>query len=248
MSVKPLTTSDMDRRYAIMQWLSKYSFIIIFFLLLIVSSSLSNAFLTPKNLFNILLETSVLGVVSVGTTFVILIAGIDLSIGGVIALSGMVSGVLSKATHGSVIIAIAAALLTGCVVGLVNGVATVYGRVPSFVVTLATGTIASGLALLITGGQPIYNLSKSVLSVGGDYIGPIPLIAIIWLVIALFALLVLKLTPFGRQIYAIGDNNFAAFLSGIRVNLYTILIFVVAGLLSGLGGFLYEPGFRRLGD
>jgi len=233
------TEDSMKKSFYFMSWASKYSFVAIFLILVALSTILSPVFLTSGNIFNIFLETSILGVVSIGATCVILIAGIDLSVGGVIALSGMVAAVISSSNHGGPILGILAAVATGLIVGIVNGVATVYGKVPSFIVTLATGTVAGGLALLVTNGQPVYNLPSSFLALGGGNIGPISVLTIIWLTISVITIIVLRWTPVGRHIYALGDNSYAAFLSGIRVDLYTISTFAFCGLLSGLAGVLY---------
>ncbi len=240
MMSKPQMAASPERTtWWIMNWLSRYSFVAIFLVLIGISTSLSPAFLSVGNLSDILLQTSILGVVSIGATWVILTAGIDLSVGGVVALTGIVAALTSRGPHGDAVLAVVLALMTGLVVGCFNGVLTVMGRVPSFVVTLATGTIAGGVALSLTGGQPVYNIAPGLLALGSGSIGPVPLMGIIWLSISLIVAGILKYTPFGRYVYAIGDSVKAAYLAGLPTKVVMIAVFGISGLLAGLGGVLY---------
>jgi ribose transport system permease protein len=179
-----------------------------------------------------------------GETLVILARQIDLSVGSTLGLSGVVSAGTLEHTN-SVAAAITVGLGVGAAVGLVNGVLVAKARLASFVVTLATLSIAAGLMLVYTGAEPIAVMNNNFLFIGEGAIAGIPMPILI--TVALYALLwfVLRRTKFGRYNYAIGGNEEAARLAGVPVERYKLLIFVVAGLISGLAGIVLAA---RLGS
>jgi ribose/xylose/arabinose/galactoside ABC-type transport system permease subunit len=199
-------------------------------LLVIVATTsiLSPKFLTADNLLNIVRQTSIHGIMAVGMTFVILTAGIDLSVGSMAALAGLLCASLVHAGL-PVVLVVAVTLLAGCLMGLVNGAIITLGRVTPFVVTLGTMSIARGLAHISTGGEPISGFGEGFRFLGK---GEVP--TAIFLLSVLAAAVVLKRTRLGRYTYAIGGNAQAARLSGIRVRFYTAAAYVICGLTSAL--------------
>ncbi|HYP14658.1 MAG TPA: ABC transporter permease [Bryobacteraceae bacterium] len=202
-----------------------------------VASIRYEAFLTPENLMNVLRQNSMLGIMALGMTFVILMGGIDLSAGALLAVAGVIAANL--ATSGLLAGASAAIAATG-LLGLVNGIIVTKSRVPPFIVTLATMSAARGLALAATDEQSVGvdRAAKAFLSLGrGDLAGvPAPVIVLA----AAYAIgwLVLRHTAFGRHVYAIGDNEEAARLMGLNVERITMGVYTLSGALAGLAGVI----------
>lgn len=215
--------------------LAPYSFLLLFIALIIIASIISPKFLALVNIMNLMQQSAVPGITSIGMTLVILVGEIDLSVGSVAALGGMISAVLLD--KGVVpVLAVAVALLAGIAVGLVNGLVVTYFRVPAFIATLATMTAARGLTLLMTDGKPVFGLPAGFRVLGSGFIGPFPVSGLLWIAVGVLAALMLKYTPFGRSLYAIGGNAEAARLSGIRVRQNKILVFMASGCLASLAG------------
>jgi ribose transport system permease protein len=211
--------------------------VLVLILIVVVFSLLSNYFLTAKNLLNITRQISITLIVAIGMTFVILTGEIDLSVGSVAALMGVVTASAMMAT-GSIALGILAGLVAGLVVGVTNGVLTVYGKVQSFIVTLAMLGIARGAALAWTGGIPISNLPEQFEFFGAGYVAGIPVSSIIAVIVFVLGFLVLNRTKHGTYIQAIGANREAARLSAIPVDRYRVLAFVVSGLTCAVGGII----------
>ncbi|RIL34690.1 ribose ABC transporter permease [Staphylococcus equorum] len=206
-------------------------------LLVIIISALNNAFLEPSNLFNLLRQVSINGLIAFGMTFVILTGGIDLSVGSTLALSSAMVAILMVSGVDSII-----ALLLGCifgaVLGAVNGLLITLGKMAPFIATLATMTVFRGLTLVITDGNPITNLNGSYAFqlFGRGYFLGIPVPAVTMFVTFIILYILLHKTVFGRQTYAMGGNENAAFISGIKVNKLKIMIYSLAGLMSAMAG------------
>ena len=199
---------------------------------------LSPTFGKPVNLTNILRQVSTVGVVAIGMTFVILTAGIDLSVGATLALVAVVLAGTWERT-GNLWLAIGAGLAVGPAVGLVNGLGVTLGRVQPFVMTLGMLGVARGLAFLYTHGEPIPILEQGFLRFGSGYLWKVPNLSIVFIALLLVAAFVLRYTPFGRYVYAIGSNEEAARLSGINVGLHKTLVYVLSGLTAAIAGVLY---------
>ena len=196
-------------------------------------------FISSNNVLTLLESVAVIAVLAIGQTFVIITAGIDLSQGAVIGLTGILgAGAMGSGGAGGILLGIVVALLVGLLVGLVNGLLIAYTKVPAFIVTLGTLNIASGAALLITGGQPIYQLPTAFNSFGTGAFGVFPNIILVSIVLAVISQVVLGRTRFGRSVYAIGSNRRAAALSGLSVQRNTILVYAMSGVLSAIGGVL----------
>lgn len=223
------------------------------FLLALVAlfALLEPRFLHPLNLMNILRQVSIMGLVAVGMTFVILTAGIDLSVGSVVALAGLVGAYVAKGGLDSrfaigaaeqagnpLFLAILAAVAVGAACGAIQGAAITRLKVPPFVVTLGGLTAFRGLALIFSGGGPISGFSPNFVWWGQGRIQGIPVPVIIFAAVALIAHIVLKTTRFGLHIYATGGNSGAAELNGVPVRRTTFAAYVIVGTLSGLAAFL----------
>nr|WP_277871683.1 ABC transporter permease [Cryobacterium psychrophilum] len=193
-------------------------------------------FLTGQNLLNIGIQVSTVAVLAFGMTFVIVAGGIDLSVGSVAALSATVSGWFFASAGLPGWMALVGGLVTGLVIGTVNGLASAYGKLPSFIATLAMLSVARGLTLVISDGRPI-STSPEVSFLGGD-LGPIPMPIIVLIGTALIASFVLNRTVIGRSMYAVGGNAEAARLSGLPVKRITVTVFALAGLFAAVAGLL----------
>ena len=206
-------------------------------LLCAVLWTLTPYFLTVPNLLNVAQQTSVNALIAVGMTFVILSAGIDLSVGSIVAFSGVVLGSL---LHSGVPVplAIAGGLLVGFGCGLVNGLLITLGRLPPFIATLGMMSVARGSALVYTQGRPISGFEPSFRSLATDDFLLVPQPVILMLVVYLVAHVVLVRTRLGRYTYAIGGNEEATKLSGISVVRYKTLVYGVSGLMSGVAAVI----------
>ena len=206
-------------------------------LLIFAASMLSDRFLSVPNLLNILRQVAIVGILATGMTFVILTKGIDLSVGSLLGISVVLyAGLLEDY---SMAVAIPLGLAAAMLAGLVNGIGVAFARVPPFIMTLGMLSFARGLAFIYTGGTPIPILNENFYSLGNGYIACIPIPSLILLAVVAVSAVILSLTPFGRSVYGIGSNEEAARLSGVPVSFYTVLVYVISGLVSGLAGLVY---------
>ncbi len=195
-------------------------------------------FLTSNNLFNIGVQVSIVAIVAVGMTFVILTAGIDLSVGSVAGLSGVL-GTMAIANAGlPIIVGIIVGVLVGAAVGLVNGLLVTQMGLPPFIATLGMLGVARGLTFIVGGENAVYGLPSSFRLFGEGQIGPFPLPLLYLIVIAVAAYLILSRTKLGRYAYAIGSNEQAARLSGIPINRYKLAVYMISAALAGFGGMI----------
>lgn len=195
-------------------------------------------FLTSNNLFNIGVQVSIVAIVAVGMTFVILTAGIDLSVGSVAGLSGVL-GTMAIANAGlPIVVGIVVGVLVGAAVGLVNGLLITQMRLPPFIATLGMLGVARGLTFIVGGENAVYGLPKNFRLFGEGQIGPFPLPLLYLIVIAVAAYLILSRTKLGRYAYAIGSNEQAARLSGIPINRYKLAVYMISAALAGFGGMI----------
>lgn len=198
----------------------------------------TDRFLTSQNLINVSLQVSTVAIAAIGSTLVILTGGIDLSPGSAVALTTCVAAILIRNMGLPMPVGLVAVLALGGAMGLFNGVLSTYGRIPSFVVTLATLSIFRGLAFLITGGSPIFSVSPFLEPMFYGKLAGIPLPFLYMLVLYSVTFVFLRFTRAGRAIYAVGGNESAARLSGIQVNRTRMLAFVLAGLTAAIAGIL----------
>jgi len=209
-------------------------------------------FLSPLNLFNIMRQVSVYGLLAVGMTFVILTAGIDLSIGSLLAFAGLVAAAIDKGGISNRFsvgagqealgygwpLAALAAVSVGVAGGWLQGLAITRLKVPPFVVTLGGMSVFRGAALLFAGGGPISGFDADYVWWGQGKIGPVPVPVIIFIIFAVLAHVALRYTRYGRQVYAVGGNPEAARLSGLNVRKVIGSVYVIMGFFAGLGAFV----------
>ena len=228
-------------------FLRKYGIVLILLGMLIAMTFLSPAFLTPRNLLNIVRQISVMGLIAIGVTMVIITGGIDLSSGSVLALAAVVATSLAQRLDWAeikfpgldvpVFVPIVAALGVGAVCGLVNGSLIARFKIPPFIATLGMMTVARGFALIYS-ERPVSGLKESYTYIGqGEPFG-IPVPILILALVAIAAHILLNNTRFGRHIYALGGNEQAARISGINISRVKIGVYTIAGLLAGLSGLV----------
>ena len=222
--------------------IKKYNLILLLLIFISVSAILSPNFLTLNNFFNLFQQASIGGIVALGMTFVIIVGGIDLSVGSVLAFSGMVAAMIVYAFEGStsgIIVGVIVALAVAVIMGLITGCLVSYLKLPGFIASLAMMEIARGAALLTTAGSPVFGLGDEFRVIGGGFLGGrLAYTSIYWVVLTIIFALVLKYTVFGRTLYAIGGNREAAMLSGINTKRNYTLTYVLSALLAGFSGIL----------
>jgi ribose/xylose/arabinose/galactoside ABC-type transport system permease subunit len=225
---------------------SRYAIFVALLIECAILSAATDSFLTTGNISNVLRQNAFTAILAAGMTFVILIGGIDLSVGSVVAFSGIVCATL--VSNGlSMASAVSAGLLAGLAAGLLNGALVTGIGVPAFIVTLATMQIVRGAAYKYTNARTITDLPESFASLSGT-----ATTAIIMLAIFLASWILLNRTAFGRHVYAIGGNKEAALLSGVRVRRVQLIVYSLCGLFAGLSGILVasrlNAGYPRAGE
>jgi ribose/xylose/arabinose/galactoside ABC-type transport system permease subunit len=227
---------------SLLSWLGPNVGAVIGFILIVVAGSLASPiFLSFTNIRNVFLQSAMLGVVAVGMTFVILTGGIDLSVGMVLSLCSVVAAMLFNNGQGYPLpIVILATLTLGAAIGAINGGVIIWRGVAPFIVTLAMMAIASGAALTISNGRPIGGITGTYAWLGAGQIGPVPVLVLIMVVTFIVGGVVLRFTPYGRGVYAIGGNEQAARLSGIPVNRVKLLTYMISGFCAGLGAIIFS--------
>ncbi|MEK5079288.1 ABC transporter permease [Solibacillus sp. FSL W7-1436] len=219
--------------------LGKFGSLLALILLMIVLTTLSDKFLTVNNLMNIARQSTVNALLALGMLLPILTAGIDLSVGSILAISIMSMGLVSVTMGMHPILGILVCLLVGAGFGLLNGVLLTKLRLPHpFISTLGTMNIARGLALIITGAAPIAGFPFLIQYFGSEYVGPIPVSFVVVIIFYCLFHVFLTRSQTGRYIYAIGGNKEAARLSGINVDRVLIIVYTLSGLMAGLAGLM----------
>lgn len=226
----------------------EYNFMVIFLVVVVVASMLSENFLTANNIANLFQQASVVGIVAVGMTFVILTGNIDLSVGSVTALCGMVVAVL-LAQGMPIVLAVPFALVTGAICGALMGAITAYAAVPSFIISLAGLVTFRGVTYLLTDGVPVSGLPREFASLATTMVPIFPgfqmsSMGLIFIFTCLCAGALLRLTVFGETVYATGGNAEAARLSGLPTRGIIVMVFTFAGTMSALAGLLLTSRLR----
>ncbi|NLC20247.1 MAG: ABC transporter permease [Clostridiales bacterium] len=225
---------------SLLLWLKENIGIIIALLVLCLFLSLNpvtkNSFLTLKNVFNVLRQISSNLFLACGMTMVIILGGIDLSVGSVIALSGCIAAGAVSRYQLPLPVAIIIGILVGLLIGMFNGLVISKTTIPAFIVTLATMNIAKGLAYVYTGGSPVRVVTKEWQFLGAGYIGIVPTPVIILIVVLIVTGLIMNRAKIGRYIYAVGGNAQAARFSGINVAKVKFFVHAYSGLMAGLAG------------
>lgn len=235
----------------------KYGIIIAFFVLCLIVALVgeylvsqgawnSNYFLSNENMLIVLRQVSINGILAIGMTFVIITAGVDLSVGSVLALSGIVAARFATNNNGlaigdtatAVIMPLIVALGIGIVCGLINGTVLARYRLQPFIVTMGMLSAARGLTMLTTNGNPVSQLNSDFRWLGNGYVGGIPVPVIIFILLFVLAWLLLNKTIIGRYVYAVGGNPKSARTSGINVIRIKVLVYTLCGMLAGIAGLI----------
>jgi len=237
--------SDSMKKQHRVSFLKDFGILIVFLVLVIALSIISGGtFSSARNAINILKQTAVNGILAMGMAFVIISGGIDLSVGSTVGLSGVVACMFAHpAASGAggqypFIVPILMALLIGAAVGLFNGGLIAYGGIPPFIVTLGSMTIVRGLALIVSGGSPIYDVTSGFEAIASGKLKSIPYLAFYLIIVVLICAIVLNKFTFGRRVYALGGNEVAASVSGINVKRIRVLVYTISGVLAGFAGLL----------
>lgn len=217
--------------------LDRFGLPLVFVLLCVALGFSSEYFMTWRNWMDILRQTSINGILAVGMTYVILTRGIDLSVGSILAFSGLCSAMVAVQGYG-LLAALSAGMFAGAVMGVLNGFMVANLSIPPFVATLGMLSVGRGLTFILNDGSPVTDLPEAYLALGTGKLGPIGMPIVIFAIVALFFWLVLKYTTYGRYVYAVGGNEKSARTSGIGVRKVTFSVYVISGLLAGLAGIV----------
>lgn len=203
-----------------------------------INPSTSSTFLSQNNIFNVLRQISTNAFLACGMTMVIILGGIDLSVGSIIALSGCVTAGCVARYNLPLGVSIIAGLLVGLAIGCFNGLVISKTTIPAFIVTLATMNAAKGLAYVYTGGSPVRVVTDEWQFIGAGYIGSIPVPVIIMIFVLIISSIIMGKTKLGRHIYAVGGNQQAAQFSGINVARVKFLVHAFSGVMAALAGIV----------
>jgi ribose transport system permease protein len=227
------------KKETIKSFFVRYNLWFLLLIMIILSTAISKGvFITPRNIVNLLLQNSVTGILATGQFLVILTAGIDLSVGSVLAAGEMLCAKLMASGIG-IFPAIMACLGLTAFFGLFNGVLVSKGKIPAFIVTLATLGIARSFARQITHSASIWDIPAAFNIFGQGYIGPIPIPVLMWGVIFFFVIFLMGRSPSGRFIYAVGANESAARLSGVKIDNIKLLVYTLSGLFCAVGAIIF---------
>lgn len=242
MSISPepvAHTADKQRNhFDFAWWWDRVGILMVLILLVVLMSIFAPNFNRVDNLLNIARSISVNAILAAGLTFVILTGGIDLSVGSIVAVSGVVA-VIAAIAGVPAPVAVIIGMAVGGACGLVNGLLTAYLALAPFIVTLGTMTFLRGLAYTITNGQPIVSSDLNFKDLGNGYLLGIPVPVIAMVAVFLVAWFVLERTRYGRHVYAVGGNAQAARLAGVQVNRVVLSVYVIAGICAGLAGVIF---------
>lgn len=219
-------------------WIQTYMLIFIVIGLGIILSVISGNFLTGTNLLNVLRQISINGILAIGMTIVCLTGGIDLSVGSIVAFSGIIAAGLLRDKEYPIALIVLIAIAIGGLLGLYNGYFVAYWNAAPFVVTLSMMTIARGMTYVYSTGRPISNLPTEFLAIGKGSIAGVPVPTIILIIVFILASVMLTKLKFGRYVYAVGGNENAAMVSGINVKRIKMMVYVLSGIACGIAAII----------
>ena len=218
--------------------LRQYGIFIVFSIICLIISFITPQFLTVSNWTIIITQVSINALLAFGVTFVIITGGIDLSLGSIVAVAGVSAAMMAHPDSYPVLVPVFAGLFAGLLIGAFNGFIITKSKIAPFIVTLGTMTIGRGLALILSNGRPVSNLSESFVFIGSGKLMGIPLLIIILICMFIICSVILNKTILGRYIYAVGGNEQAARASGINVTQVKMAVYSISGVLAGLAGIL----------
>ena len=227
---------------------SKYAVVFFLVILVVILSIVSPQFRTGGNFINILNQSSIYGILALGACFVIISRGIDIACGGLLAMAGVIMGMFAqtaaanpKLLEGEYPYAVAFIVCFALCIGFgaLNGALVAFTGIPAFIATMGTNTITRGIALLVTKGTPVSSLNESITFLGEKIGGVLPMPVVIWIICIVVAWILLNYTSFGKSVFAIGNNPKAAEVSGINVKKNLTLIYVYAGIMTGVATLVF---------
>lgn len=246
MSSNPISINKSKKSYKLFSggFKTEYYLILVLVILFIVFSITSPVFFTESNIKTLLRQSSIYGIIAIGMSFVIMSSGIDLSVGAIVGLSGVIVA-MCIVSGMPVALAVLISVIAGTSIGLLNGILVHDGRVPAFIATMGTMTVVRAVIMLITGARMISGLPKSFTGIAQLTILGIPFLFVAWLVVIAVASFIIKKTIFGRNIFAFGSNKEAARLSGINVRWTTYGVYIFSAFVCSITGILLTT---RLGN
>lgn len=221
----------------LMEIRKQYSIVLVILVLGVLFTAMNGRFISEANLINIVRQASVMIIVGCGAKFIMIAGDVDISVGGVACLCAVITSVLIK-MNVSILLAIFVGVLTGALFGLISGVLVSYFAFPPMIATLGMMNLCTGIANLVTNGTAISNLPEQFQILGRGYVGVIPILVIITILITASCTVVLSQTTFGRYIYAIGGNATVAKMAGINVHKIRLSYYVIGGICSAIAGIL----------
>ncbi|MHC1783244.1 MAG: ABC transporter permease [Anaerolineaceae bacterium] len=223
----------------ILEIVGENGFIVIFVILIVFLSLATKTFMVQQNIFTVLRQAAIISIVAIGEMLIMLLGGMDVSLGALLGFSGIVAASLMVQYNFSPLMACLASMAVGSLVGLINGLLVTKVRINSVIATLGMMNVLGGMALAYTQGKTIVGPQLDKIAfISRGYVGPIPFPVILMVIFYILFFIILNKTIFGAQIYAIGNNEKASWLAGIKVDRIKILSFVLAGLLAGFSGFM----------
>lgn len=229
----------LQQRRQVSALIGKYGVYFALVVMFVAMSFASPTFLTVTNLFNILKQNAVIGIISVGMTFVIVTGGIDLSVGAIVAMAACFGTSLAqKGTTTPTVVAYLVGVSAGIACGAFSGLFIAHFHLPAFIATLATQTIVRGIVYVFTDGRPITGVTDAYKIIGRGSWGFLPIAVVIYAVFIALGIFVLSYTKFGRHVYAIGGNKKAAIVSGVNAKLTEFLVYVISGFTAACAGVL----------
>ncbi|WP_425556640.1 ABC transporter permease [Kineococcus aurantiacus] len=229
---------DSARSTRVKRFVGDYGILVFFALIVIALTIAAPNFLSLNNMINVVRQSSIIGVVALGMTFIMITSGIDLSVGSVVGLAGLVYALLAPASGTAFVLPLLAGAAVGLLVGFLSSALVVWGKILPFLATLATMAIARTGALVITDGQVVSGLSEPAEWLGSGFIGPVPVPVLMFLLAALICEFVLSRTKFGSHVYAVGGNEESAKKVGIAVRRVLFTVYLIGGLMAALGGLV----------
>lgn len=219
-------------------FIAEGTILVVFLVLFVASAIFVRGFFTPHNLSNLVRQASINGVIALGMTFVIVSAGIDLSVGSSVGFAGMLAALMMTRFGMGIFPAVLIGLIGGTLVGLVNGIVVFDGKVPPFITTLGSMTVVRGVIMLISGARMVSGLPRSFTNFAQLTVLGVPSLVLVWFSAAIVAGFIMRKTVFGRNIYAMGSNPEAARLSGINLRLNYYGIYAFSALMSSIAGIM----------
>lgn len=227
---------DGSRSTHIKRFVGDYGIILFFVVIVALLGFSAENFFTLDNFVIVIRQSSIIGIIALGMTFVMITAGIDLSVGSIVGVAGLVFAMLAPSEGTALVIPLIAGMAVGLFVGFISSALIVWGKILPFLATLATMAIARTAALVITEGQVVSNLSGPAEWLGSGFIGPVPVPVLIFLGLAIICEFVLSRTKFGSHVYAVGGNEESAQKVGISVRRVLFTVYLIGGLMAAIGG------------